>query len=147
MAVWVPMKWHGPVKAVLDGTWTAHRTHPWCLRLGTHGLSILYGASYQNFYVNSKGQISFGEEVIDWTPNGFPAAEYNQIAGILARHRHPFCGRNQMEAHGNAVYVNYIDVGYYNNQDNLTNSFQIIITSPEVGFCLKAAMRRCATWT
>ena len=40
----------------------------------------LYGATYGNFYVNSKGQISFGGDVIDWTPTGFPAAEYNQIA-------------------------------------------------------------------
>lgn len=42
----------------------------------------LYGAEYENFYVNSKGQISFGGDVIDWTPTGFPAAEYNQIAGF-----------------------------------------------------------------
>ena len=35
----------------------------------------LYGATYGNFYVNSKGQISFGGDVIDWTPTGFPAAE------------------------------------------------------------------------
>ena len=41
----------------------------------------LYGQSYPTFYVNSKGQISFGAPVIDWTPTGFPAAEYNQIAG------------------------------------------------------------------
>ena len=31
------------------------------------------------------------------------------------------------------MYVNFIDVGYYNNQSDLTNSFQIIITSPESG--------------
>ena len=27
-----------------------------------------------------------------------------------------------------AVYVNYVDVGYYNNHNDLTNNYQIIIT-------------------
>ena len=48
-------------------------TNPWQFEL--------YGDTYSYFYVNSKGQISFGGDVIDWTPTGFPAAEYNQIAG------------------------------------------------------------------
>ena len=32
-----------------------------------------------------------------------------------------------------AVYVNFVDVGYYNNQSDLTSSFQIIITYPGAG--------------
>ena len=93
----------------------------------------LYGASYQNFFVNSKGQISFGEEVIDWTPTGFPAAEYNQIAGYWQDTDIRSVGEIKWKRTADAVYVNYIDVGYYNNQADLTNSFQIIITYPESG--------------
>ena len=91
----------------------------------------LYGATYGNFYVNSKGQISFGGDVIDWTPTGFPAAEYNQIAGYWQDTDIRSVGEIKWKRTADAVYVNYIDVGYYNNQDNLTNSFQIIITYPE----------------
>lgn len=93
----------------------------------------LYGATYGNFYVNSKGQISFGGDVIDWTPTGFPAAEYNQIAGYWQDTDIRSVGEIKWKRTADAVYVNYIDVGYYNNQDNLTNSFQIIITYPESG--------------
>ena len=51
----------------------SNQTDPWAFDL--------YGETYEFFYINSKGQISFGGDVIDWTPTGFPAAEYNQIAG------------------------------------------------------------------
>ena len=93
----------------------------------------LYGDSYEFFYINSKGQISFGSDVIDWTPTGFPAAEYNQIAGFWQDTDIRSVGEIKWKKTQDAVYVNYIDVGYYNNQDDLTNSFQIIITSPESG--------------
>ena len=93
----------------------------------------LYGASYEFFYINSKGQISFGGDVIDWTPTGFPAAEYNQIAGYWQDTDIRSVGEIKWKKTQDAVYVNFIDVGYYNNQDDLTNSFQIIITHPESG--------------
>ena len=93
----------------------------------------LYGVSYEFFYINSKGQISFGSDVIDWTPTGFPAAEYNQIAGFWQDTDIRSVGEIKWKKTQDAVYVNYIDVGYYNNQSDLTNSFQIIITSPESG--------------
>lgn len=93
----------------------------------------LYGQSYPTFYVNSKGQISFGAPVIDWTPTGFPAAEYNQIAGYWQDTDIRSVGEIKWKRTPNAVYVNFIDVGYYNNKSNLLNSFQIIITSPESG--------------
>jgi len=93
----------------------------------------LYGDNYSNFYVNSKGQISFGGDVIDWTPTGFPAAEYNQIAGYWQDTDLRTVGEIKWKKTQDAVYVNYIDVGYYNNQSDLRNSFQIIITHPESG--------------
>ena len=85
----------------------------------------LYGASYEFFYINSKGQISFGGDVIDWTPTGFPAAEYNQIAGYWQDTDIRSVGEIKWKKTQDAVYVNFIDVGYYNNQDDLTNNFPI----------------------
>jgi gliding motility-associated-like protein len=88
----------------------------------------LYGDSYEEFYVNSKGMISFGEDVIDWTPTSFPEAEYNQIAGYWQDTDNRSVGEIMYKVTPEAVYVNYVEVGYYNNHDDLTNSYQIIIT-------------------
>ena len=33
---------------------------------------LSFGSVYSEFYVNSKGMISFGGDVIDWTPTSFP---------------------------------------------------------------------------
>jgi len=88
----------------------------------------LYGSSYEEFYVNSKGMISFGGDVIDWTPTSFPEAEYNQIAGYWQDTDTRSVGEIMYKVTQNAVYVNYVEVGYYNNQNDLSNSFQIIIT-------------------
>ena len=103
----------------------SNQTDPWTFDL--------YGETYEFFYINSKGQISFGGDVIDWTPTGFPAAEYNQIAGYWQDTDIRTVGEIKWKKTQDAVYVNFIDVGYYNNQSDLTNSFQIIITSPESG--------------
>ena len=103
----------------------SNQTDPWTFDL--------YGDTYEFFYINSKGQISFGGDVIDWTPTGFPAAEYNQIAGYWQDTDIRTVGEIKWKKTQDAVYVNFIDVGYYNNQSDLTNSFQIIITSPESG--------------
>ena len=93
----------------------------------------LYGDSYSEFYVNTKGQISFGGYVLDWTPTGFPAAEYNQIAGYWQDTDMSTTGEIKWKRTADAIYVNYIDVGYWQNNSNLTNSFQIIITHPGSG--------------
>lgn len=100
-------------------------SNPWAFEL--------YGDTYNFFYVNSKGQISFGGDVIDWTPTGFPAAEYNQIAGYWQDLDIRSVGEIMWKRTNDAVYVNFVDVGYYNNQSDLTNSFQIIITYPGSG--------------
>ncbi len=88
----------------------------------------LYGSTYDEFYVNSKGMISFGGDVIDWTPTSFPEAEYNQIAGYWQDTDNRSIGEIMYKVTQDAVYVNYVDVGYYNNHNDLTNSYQIIIT-------------------
>jgi gliding motility-associated-like protein len=88
----------------------------------------LYGSTYDEFYINSKGMISFGGDVIDWTPTKFPEAEYNQIAGYWQDTDNRSVGEIMYKVTQEAVYVNYVEVGYYNNHYDLTNSYQIIIT-------------------
>ena len=76
------MKWLGSTKAAQVGTWTARPNPlPSAIRVTLGCLSFM--AKHQFFfYINSKGQISFGGDVIDWTPTGFLAAEYNQQVDI-----------------------------------------------------------------
>ena len=120
----------------------------WTVDAASDGLDIsldnswefdLYGDSYSEFYINTKGQISFGQSVLDWTPTGFPAAEYNQIAGYWQDTDLTSTGEIKWKRTQDAIYVNYIDVGYYDNQSELTNSFQIIITHPGSGILPEGA--------
>lgn len=87
-----------------------------------------YGQNFNQFYINSKGSISFGNYVIDWTPEEFPSAAYNQIAGFWADADYRLSGDIYYKVTPEAAYINFVDVGYYNNHTDLLNSYQIIIT-------------------
>lgn len=92
----------------------------------------LYGNNYNSVYINSKGTISFGSGIIDWTPDEFPGATYNQIAGYWADADFRPGGELLYKITPEAAYFNFINVGYFNNHGNLRNTFQIIIT-PSTG--------------
>ena len=92
-----------------------------------------YGAMHDSFFINSKGTVSFGEFVIDWTPEEFPGAEYEQIAGFWADADYRATGEIYYNITPDAVYVNFIDVGYYNLHDDRTVSYQITFTSNDSG--------------
>ncbi|NQX91715.1 MAG: gliding motility-associated C-terminal domain-containing protein [Flavobacteriales bacterium] len=91
-----------------------------------------YGTTYNSFYINSKGTISFGGGYIDWTPEGFPEATYNQIAGFWADVDIREQGEIYYKVTPEAVYVNFVDVDYFNATSGShfarSNTFQMIIT-------------------
>lgn len=87
-----------------------------------------YGQNFNAFYIGSKGVITFGEGHFDWTPEEFPGATYNQIAGYWADADYRTSGEIWYKVTDEAVYVNFIDVGYYNDHADKLNSYQIIIT-------------------
>ena len=96
----------------------------------------LFGIEYNEFYINSKGLISFTEPVIDWTPEEFPDANYNIIAGYWSDADYRLTGDIYYRITPEAVYVNWVDAGYYNNHDERTVSFQVVFSedgSIEVG--------------
>jgi len=94
-----------------------------------------YGEQFTEFYINSKGSISFGNYIIDWTPEEFPntTSGAGQIAGFWADADYRASGDIKYKVEDGIVYVNFVDVGYYNNHDELTNSYQIIITASDAG--------------
>ena len=93
----------------------------------------LYGITFDNFYLNSKGSVSFDNYTIDWTPEEFPVTtdEVAQIAGFWADSDYRLSGDIYYKVTENEVLINFIDVGYYNMGEDLYNSYQIVITSEE----------------
>lgn len=88
----------------------------------------LYGELFNSFYINSKGTVSFGNGYIDWTPEEFPDATYDQIAGYWADFDFRATGELWYKVTPEAVFVNFIDVGYFNNHADKRNTFQIVFT-------------------
>jgi gliding motility-associated-like protein len=101
----------------------------WMGPIGFNGWSFdLYGTTYDAFYITSKGTISFDTGFIDWTPDEFPGATWNQIAGYWADSDFTEIGELHYKLTPEALYVNVIDVGYYSGHSDKTNSFQMILT-------------------
>lgn len=94
-----------------------------------------YGEQFNSFYINSKGSISFGNYIIDWTPEEFPntTSGAGQIAGFWADSDYRSSGDIKYKIEDGIAYVNFVDVGYYNNHDDLTNSYQLVITATDAG--------------
>lgn len=92
-----------------------------------------YGQTYDKFYVNNNGNISFGAGLSRFTPNPFPASSLPIIAPYWA----DVDTRNQPG--GGAVYVaapnqdtlvvTWHDVGYYSNHNDKLNDFQMTLVN------------------
>ena len=89
----------------------------------------LFGQEYDEFYINSKGLISFTEPVIDWTPEELPESNYNIISGYWGDADYRLTGDIFYRITPDAVYVNWVDVGYYNNHDDRTVSYQVVFSA------------------
>ena len=102
------------------------------ITLGAGNQFSHYGTDYNSFYINSKGTVSFGGGYIDWNPTGFPEGTYNQIAGYWADTDIREQGSIYYKVTDEAVYVNFVDVDYFNatsgNHFSRSNSFQITFT-------------------
>ena len=95
-----------------------------------------FGTNYSQIVLTTKGTIVLGNAgYIDFTPSAFPNPlgtesnqQYNQIAGFWSDFDFGAIGELYYLLTPEALYVNYIDVGYWPNFDDKTNSFQMIIT-------------------
>jgi hypothetical protein len=97
-----------------------------------------FGQPYSDVFVNNNGNITFGEELSDYTPSAFTADEGGGYSGppIIA----PFFADVDTRGEGSNVVtygagpdgtsfcVNWVDVGYYSNATDRLNSFQLQIT-------------------
>ena len=90
---------------------------------------LLYGTAYTSMWINTNGNVTFDGANATYTASGFPN---NDV--MLA----PFwadvdfgcgdCGDLYYKVTDDAVFVNWIEVGYFSGQNDKVNSFQVIFT-------------------
>lgn len=95
----------------------------------------LYGDLYESFYINTNGIITFEEPVTTFTPEGFPY-DVTMLAPFWGDVdlRCGNCGEVYFKVTEDAVFVNYIEVGYFNQESDKLNTFQAIFTNGENDF-------------
>jgi gliding motility-associated-like protein len=92
-----------------------------------------FGQDFNQIYFTTKGTIAFGSGYFDWTPHEFPNpvgndTQHDHICGFWADFDFRATGEFFYKVTPEALYVNYVDVGYFANHDDKTNTFQMIIT-------------------
>lgn len=97
-------------------------------------LTNFFGADYTSFFVNNNGNITFLQGLSDYTPAGPQGATQPVIAPF-------FADVDTRGANSGVVYLNqsitgetivtWDHVGYYNSQDNLLDTFQLVLRSPD----------------
>lgn len=107
----------------------------------------LYGETYNTCYVNNNGNVSFATPFGTYSSAAFPNSQFKMVAPFWADvDTRNGGGTVKYKLTPNALYVNWTDVGYYNQQTDKLNSFQLIIsdgTNTDVGlgstvsFCYK----------
>lgn len=88
-----------------------------------------YGQTYNSFYINNNGNITFDAPMATFSATAFPSSGPKIIS--------PFWGDvDTRDGNGQvvykitptAVYINWEDVGYYSQQGDKLNTFQLILT-------------------
>ncbi len=96
-----------------------------------------FGQNFNQVVLTTKGTIVLGNAgYIDFTPSAFPTPlanesnqQYDHIAGFWTDFDFGAIGELYYLVTSDALYVNYVDVGYWPTQSDKSNSFQMIITA------------------
>jgi hypothetical protein len=113
----------------------------------------LFGDTYTTLFINNNGNVSFLSPYSTFTASAFPAAEFKMVAPFWADVDTRGDDGNGLNGGqvvyrltATALYVNWMDVGYFASQTDKHNSFQLIITDGtdpvvpggnNVSFCYK----------
>lgn len=107
-----------------------------------------YGRQITEFFLNNNGNISFDTAYSTFTANSFPDTSFKMIAPFWADvdTRGPLSGLVYYKIEPTHVIVQWENVGYFSQQDDKLNTFQLIITNgndpilgnnKNVSFCYK----------
>lgn len=107
----------------------------------------LYGSSYNSIYINSNGNVSFSTPYTTFTPVAFPNASFIMVAPFWADiDTRGGLGEIRYKITPTAIYVNWVNVGYYSMMGDKRNTFSLILTNGNdsvigignnVAFCYK----------
>lgn len=89
----------------------------------------LYGQTYNGCWINNNGSLTFNAPLITWSAAPFPTTQYVMVAPFWA-------DVDTRGGAGEVVYcvsdhymqVTWLNVGYFNQQSDKLNSFQVTIT-------------------
>ncbi|WP_334310973.1 nidogen-like domain-containing protein [Microcystis aeruginosa] len=94
-----------------------------------------FGSDFSTFFVNNNGNLTFVDPLFEFTPSPFPITNQPMIA--------PYWGDVDTRGTGavyvaspneSTVVVTWDQVGYYNSQTNLLNTFQVVLRDrPDTG--------------
>ena len=103
------------------------------------------GSFYNDAYINTNGNLSFGQAVAQFSPDGFPY-DVPMVAPFWADvdTRNTDCGQAWYRIFPNYMIVSWEEVGWYNQQCSELNTFQVIIsdgTAPIIGVGNNIQMR------
>lgn len=95
-----------------------------------------FGNSYDSYFVNNNGNISFGRALSSFTPQVFPIANVPMIApywgDVDTRNQgglsNPLQNNVYLHATDRSVVVTWDTVGYYNQHNDKQNTFQLVLT-------------------
>jgi len=98
----------------------------------------LFGDTYTALYINNNGNVSFGDPYGTFTAAGFPSDAYFMVAPFwadvdtrdttYADTTDYLNGQVLYKVTDHALYVNWVEVGYFNTHGDKRNTFQLILT-------------------
>jgi len=87
-----------------------------------------YGQSFTSLYINNNGNITFGSSLSSYTSSDFYTRQIIAPfwADVDTRNGN---GSVTYKIVGNAIYINWHNVGYYSQKGDKRNSFQLVLTN------------------
>lgn len=97
----------------------------------------LYGDNYTSLYINNNGNVSFGTPYGTFSANPFPDPTYVMVAPFWADvDTRGGNGSVVYKIYPNAIYINWVNVGYYSQHGDKRCTFQLVLsdgTDPFIG--------------
>lgn len=89
-----------------------------------------YGSNYNSIYINNNGSVSFDGPFTAFIADSFPSPNFKMISPFWGDvdTRGLLSGIVYYKLTSTALIIQWDHVGYYNTQDNLLNTFQLILT-------------------
>lgn len=89
----------------------------------------LFGHTYDSFYINNNGNVSFNNAYSTYTPEGLTGVNAPVISPFFADVDTRGVGNVFLRKDADQVIVTWDNVGYYNVKYDKTNSFQLVLRS------------------